>query len=93
MLVWFATLVALAEGLNRVGFVGWAAKAFAATLVGIPPVTVLAILVAFFFLRALHVREPDRPRRGGAAGRARDGMAVPGCPFGRSRCCSSTRSA
>jgi citrate:succinate antiporter/L-tartrate/succinate antiporter len=50
VLVWFATLVALAEGLNRVGFVGWAAKAFAATLVGIPPVTVLAILVAFFFL-------------------------------------------
>ena len=50
VLVWFATLVALADGLNRVGFVGWAAKSFAATLGGIAPVTVLAILVAFFFL-------------------------------------------
>jgi len=50
VLVWFATLVALADGLNRVGFVGWAARAFAASLVGIPPVAVLAVLVAFFFL-------------------------------------------
>ena len=50
MLVWFATLVALADGLNRVGFVTWVARGFAATLAGIPPLTVMAMLVAFFFL-------------------------------------------
>jgi citrate:succinate antiporter/L-tartrate/succinate antiporter len=50
VLVWFATLVALADGLNRVGFVGWAARSFAATLAGVPPAAVLGVLVAFFFL-------------------------------------------
>jgi anion transporter len=50
VLVWFATLVALADGLNRVGFVRWVARGFAARLAGIPPLTTMAILVAFFFL-------------------------------------------
>ena len=50
VLVWFATLVALADGLNKVGFVTWVAKGFAATLAGIPPLTVMAILVVFFFV-------------------------------------------
>ncbi len=50
VLVWFATLVALADGLNRVGFVTWIARRFAAMLTGIPPLTVMVMLVAFFFL-------------------------------------------
>lgn len=50
VLVWFATLVALADGLNRVGFVTWVARRFAAMLTGIAPLTVMAMLVAFFFL-------------------------------------------
>jgi citrate:succinate antiporter/L-tartrate/succinate antiporter len=50
VLVWFATLVALADGLNRVGFVGWVARGFAAKLSGIPPLATMALLVAFFFL-------------------------------------------
>jgi citrate:succinate antiporter/L-tartrate/succinate antiporter len=50
VLVWFATLVALADGLHRVGFVAWIARRFAATLTGIPPLTAMAMLVAFFFL-------------------------------------------
>ena len=50
VLVWFATLVALADGLNRVGFVSWAARGLAARLVGIPPLAAMALLVAFYFL-------------------------------------------
>ena len=37
VLVWFATLVALADGLNRVGFVTWVARGFAPRLAGVPP--------------------------------------------------------
>ena len=72
VLVWFATLVALAEGLNRVGFVGWAAKASPRGSSAFPPCRARdpgRVLLP----RALHVREPDRPRRSGAARRARDG--------------------
>lgn len=49
VLIWFATLVALADGLNRVGFVTWVARGLASMVTGIPPLTVMAILVAFFF--------------------------------------------
>jgi len=50
VLVWFATLVALADGLNRVGFVAWVARGLAARLAGIPPLAAMALLVVFFFL-------------------------------------------
>jgi len=50
VLVWFATLVALADGLNRVGFVAWVARHVSAGLAGLGPLTVLVVLVAFFFL-------------------------------------------
>jgi L-tartrate/succinate antiporter len=49
VLVWFATLVALADGLSRVGFVAWLARGFAAMLAGVPPLATMAVLVAFFF--------------------------------------------
>ena len=67
VLVWFATLVALADGLNRVGFVTWIARRFAAMLTGIPPLTVMAMLVAFFFLvhymfACLRASPPTPPR-------------------------------
>ncbi len=48
VLVWFATLVTLADGLNKVGFVGWFAKKAAAPLAGLPPTTVMVLLVFFF---------------------------------------------
>jgi L-tartrate/succinate antiporter len=48
--VWFATLVALADGLNKVGFLPWAAKHLAAMLSGYSPVVVTIALVAAFFL-------------------------------------------
>jgi L-tartrate/succinate antiporter len=48
-LVWFATLVALADGLNRVGFVKWFAESVGHHLAGISPTAALVILVALFF--------------------------------------------
>lgn len=48
-LAWFATLVALAEGLHRTGFVRWFADLVAAHLVGFTPTAAtLALLVVFF---------------------------------------------
>ncbi len=49
VLVWFATLVTLANGLNMVGFVGWFAKLAAAPLAGMDPIMAMALLVALFF--------------------------------------------
>jgi len=49
VLVWFATLVTLAEGLSRVGFAVWFAKYVASHLSGLPPTLVMIALVAFFF--------------------------------------------
>jgi L-tartrate/succinate antiporter len=49
VLAWFATLVVLAEGLNRVGFVAWFGQAAAAHLAGLPPTTVMVLLVTLFF--------------------------------------------
>ncbi len=50
VLVWFATLVALADGLNRVGFVTWFAKRAAAPLAGYAPLTVMVLLTVLFFV-------------------------------------------
>jgi len=50
VLVWFATLVALADGLNRVGFVTWFAKRAAAPLAGYAPLTVMILLTVLFFV-------------------------------------------
>jgi L-tartrate/succinate antiporter len=50
VLVWFATLVTLADGLNKVGFVTWFAKVAAALLIGLSPITVMVILVVLFFM-------------------------------------------
>ncbi len=49
VLVWFATLVTLANGLNQVGFVGWFANNAAAPLMGLDPLVVLVVLVALFY--------------------------------------------
>jgi L-tartrate/succinate antiporter len=49
ILVWFATLVTLADGLARVGFVGWFAKGAAGVLDGFSPMTVMIALVVLFF--------------------------------------------
>jgi L-tartrate/succinate antiporter len=48
-LAWFATLVALADGLNRVGFVKWFATAVAGHMSGFSPTLAMVVLVAVFF--------------------------------------------
>jgi L-tartrate/succinate antiporter len=49
-LAWFATLVALADGLSRVGFVKWFAASMAAHLSGVSPtLAVAALLLINFF--------------------------------------------
>jgi L-tartrate/succinate antiporter len=50
VLAWFATLVVLADGLNKVGFVGWFGGEAAALLAGHSPLVVMTALVALFFL-------------------------------------------
>jgi L-tartrate/succinate antiporter len=49
-LVYFATLLALAEGLERVGVVTWAAHRASSLLVGASPILAIVALVSFCFL-------------------------------------------
>lgn len=48
--IWFATLVAMASGLKKVGFLTWAAGLISEGLVGMEPVTIIILLVVLFFL-------------------------------------------
>jgi len=48
-LTWFATLVAMASGLARVGFLKWLSAIFASYLVGHSPVVILFGLLALFY--------------------------------------------
>jgi citrate:succinate antiporter/L-tartrate/succinate antiporter len=50
MLFYFATLLTLADGLNRLGVITWVASGVSRFLTGYPPLFVMAVLVAFFFL-------------------------------------------
>ena len=48
--IWFATLVAMASGLKKVGFLKWAAGLISGGLVGLDPVTIVITLVVLFFI-------------------------------------------
>jgi L-tartrate/succinate antiporter len=48
-LAWFATLVALADGLNKTGFVKWFADTVAAHMTGFSPYAAMVVLVLVFF--------------------------------------------
>jgi L-tartrate/succinate antiporter len=48
-LAWFATLVALAEGLSKVGFVKWFASSVAAQMTGYSPLVAMIVLVLVFY--------------------------------------------
>ena len=50
VLVWFATLVAMADGLNSVGFLQWFANRTVASVTQIPPVAIMVSVVIVFFL-------------------------------------------
>ena len=49
-LAWFATLVALADGLVKVGFVKWFADAVGAHMTGFSPLTAMILLVLVFYV-------------------------------------------
>ena len=49
VLVWFATLITLANGLNAVGFIKWFAEQAAAPLKGFDPLVAMGLLVVLFF--------------------------------------------
>jgi L-tartrate/succinate antiporter len=49
-LAWFATLVALADGLARVGFVKWFAESIGHQVAGVSPVAAMLVLTAVFFV-------------------------------------------
>jgi L-tartrate/succinate antiporter len=48
-LVWFATLIALADGLNRTGFVTWFAQNVSTHMGGLSPITAMVVLVCVYF--------------------------------------------
>lgn len=48
-LVWFATLVAMADGLSRVGFIAWVAKALGTQLSGLPVMATIMLLLALYY--------------------------------------------
>jgi len=50
VLVWFATLVAMADGLNTIGFLKWFANRTVASVTHIPPVAIMVTVVIVFFL-------------------------------------------
>ncbi len=50
VLVWFATLVAMADGLNQVGFLTWIAERSAARLVGLPVLATAVLMIGLFFV-------------------------------------------
>jgi len=50
VLFWFATLVTLADGLGKVGFLKWFATTAAGAMVGYSPNTVIIMLLVLFFV-------------------------------------------
>jgi L-tartrate/succinate antiporter len=50
VLFWFATLVVLADGLNRVGFAGWLGRGASGMLADQSPLVVMVSLVVVFFV-------------------------------------------
>ena len=50
MLIWFGTLVALADGLNKVGFLKWFAGSTSAMLEGRPIMWIVIAMVAVYYL-------------------------------------------
>jgi L-tartrate/succinate antiporter len=48
-LIYFGTLLTLADGLNRLGIVTWATSTVTRPLIGVPPHLAIVLLVSFFF--------------------------------------------
>jgi len=80
VLVWFATLVAMAEGLSKVGFVTWFAKTTSALLAGTSPILIMIILVTIFFVVHYMFASTTAHTTGVLVMILAAGAAVPGIP-------------
>ncbi|RXJ91238.1 anion permease [Arcobacter sp. CECT 8983] len=50
VLIWFSTLVAMAAGLKKVGYLKWASGLISSWLVGLDPTMIVIVLMVLFFL-------------------------------------------
>ena len=50
VLFWFAPMLTMADGLRRVGFLKWLAESSAGAVAGLPPLVMVALIVAAFYL-------------------------------------------
>jgi L-tartrate/succinate antiporter len=82
VLVWFATLLALADGLNKVGFIGWFAKSTASLLAGMAPIAGMVLLVAVFFVAHYMFASLTAHTTALLPGMLAAGAALPGLPTG-----------
>ena len=79
--VWFGTLVTLAEGLNRVGFLKWISEAAAKSMTGMPIPTMMVLLIAFFFVAHYMFASITAHVTGLLPVLLATAMAVPGVPI------------
>jgi L-tartrate/succinate antiporter len=77
-LVWFATLVTLADGLNRVGFLGWFAAGTVGTLAPLPVLARMVGIVLAFFVAHYMFASLTAPRDPAPARVPRRGLRHPG---------------
>jgi L-tartrate/succinate antiporter len=81
VLVWFGTLVTLAEGLNRVGFLKWISEAAAKSMTGMPIPMMMVLLIAFFFVAHYMFASITAHVTGLLPVLLATAMAVPGVPI------------
>jgi len=79
-LVWFATLVTLADGLAQVGFVKWLAAIVAAQMTGFSVIEAALLLVAFFFFSHYMFASVTAHTTAMLPVTLAVGMAIPGMP-------------
>jgi L-tartrate/succinate antiporter len=82
MLFRLASLVALADGLTRTGFVGWFAGGLAGRLGGVPPAVAAGVLVAAYFLSHYLFATTTAHATALLPVMLGVGLAVPGLPAG-----------
>jgi L-tartrate/succinate antiporter len=82
VLVWFATLVTLAGGLNTVGFISWFAETAADALTGMAPMVVMILLVVLFFVIHYMFASVTAHVTAILPVFLAAGMAIPGLPVG-----------
>ena len=80
-LVWFATLVTLADGLVQVGFVKWLAAIVAARMTGLTPMAAAVVLVAFFYFSHYMFASVTAHTTAMLPVTLAVGMAMPGMPM------------